>query len=386
MADVPQRSQPPQKSSSLAAMAAKAAQRSASSRPPPVSYVPPASSAARPASAPPPSSFSGFNGSSESGSAAGDGSGLIHLQRMQATSSLTPATRALDSRRLAPPAVRTELDSNPYEKKGRSRVLLTALVIVVLGIGALYGVAAKRGTTPIALTKSIISSLKGGSDSVGSSQFSVKDEAPAKIGSPTADQPAGPKGIAPGNLPAAGAIAPSEATDVVGDNKAHAARATRPAEKAAPVTVAAVAPAPKTEAPAPQAAAPAPQAAADPPGLAGAIKKAVGPQQPAAAAADTAAPAAPAVRGDIPEAPPQGAIQGALGSQRGAARSCVAGHDAPSRATIVFASTGKVQSVSVSGPAAGTAAEGCIKSVLSKANVGPFQRSSFSVSTTISPP
>jgi len=119
--------------------------------------------------------------------------------------------------------------------------------------------------------------------------------------------------------------------------------------------------------------------------LAGAIKKAVGPTE--AAKDDTPAPAAaPAIRGDIPEAPPQGAIQGALGSMRGAARSCVAGQDSPSRATIVFASTGKVQSVSVSGPAAGTPAEGCIKSAFSKANVGAFQRSSFSVPTTITPP
>jgi hypothetical protein len=64
----------------------------------------------------------------------------------------------------------------------------------------------------------------------------------------------------------------------------------------------------------------------------------------------------------------------------------VADFDAPSRATVVFASTGNVQNVSVSGPAAGTKAEGCIRSALSKASVGPFRRASFVISTTISPP
>lgn len=380
MADLPQRSQPPEKRSSLAEMAAKAAQRSASSRPPPVSYGAPESTRPRPSAPPPPSSFSGFNGSSEPGHASGSGSGMIHLQRMQAASSLTPAVRALDSQRLNAPAVRTELDSNPYEKKGGSRTLLTAVVVVVLGIGAAYGVAAKRGMSPMAATKSLFGALKGGSDPAQTSQFSVKEDTAAKVDAPIAAQPAALKGIAPGTLPAAGAIAPSEPTDILTDGKTHAAKVARSDRATTPVA-AAQAPEPK-EAPAPKAA---PAAQADPPGLAGAIKKAVGPTEQAAKE-ETAAPAAAAIRGDIPEAPPQGAIQGALGSQRGAARSCVAGHDSPSRATIVFASTGKVQSVSVTGPAAGTAAEGCIKSVLSKANVGPFQRSSFSVSTTISPP
>ncbi len=92
------------------------------------------------------------------------------------------------------------------------------------------------------------------------------------------------------------------------------------------------------------------------------------------------------MRGDIPETPPQGAIQGAIGSHRQAARACLEGHDSPSRATIVFGSNGKVQSVNVAGPAAGTSAEACISRTLSKAAVGAFRRPTFSVTTTISPP
>jgi hypothetical protein len=277
--------------------------------------------------------------------------------------------------------VRTELVSNPFEKKGRSRGLLVGLVVVLVGAGATYAVAAQRHTTPLALIKSTIGSLRGGSDTTASSQFSVKEDAPPKVDSPAA-APAAPKPVSPSNLPAA-AIAPAEATDILADGKSRAGKSAAKVEKASP----AVAAAPAAPAAEPKEA-PAPKQAAqpEPTGLAGAIKKAVGPTDQAAKD-DAPAPAAAApVRGDIPEAPPQGAIQGALGSVRGAARSCVAGHDAPSRATITFASSGKVQSVSVSGPAAGTPAEACIKSVLSKANVGAFQRSSFPVSTTISPP
>lgn len=96
-------------------------------------------------------------------------------------------------------------------------------------------------------------------------------------------------------------------------------------------------------------------------------------------------PSAAPPSGSIPEAPSQGAIQGALGSVMGAAKGCVTGMDEPSRATVVFGSSGRVKSVSVTGPASKTGAAGCIKSALSKASVGPFQRDSYSVGVTIRP-
>lgn len=127
-----------------------------------------------------------------------------------------------------------------------------------------------------------------------------------------------------------------------------------------------------------------PEAAAPPTDLGGAMATAVGANtsQPAPDKKDTPAGPAP---GSIPEAPSQGAIQGALGSVMGAAKGCVAGMDAPSRATVVFGSNGRVRSVSVSGPAASTGAAGCIKAALSKASVGPFTRDSYSVGVTIRP-
>lgn len=92
-----------------------------------------------------------------------------------------------------------------------------------------------------------------------------------------------------------------------------------------------------------------------------------------------------ATAGDLPDKPSTGAVQAAIGSVMGSARACVAGHDEDSRATITFGSDGRVQSVAVSGKAAGTPAEACIKAALGKARVQPFARPSFSVGATIRP-
>ncbi len=89
--------------------------------------------------------------------------------------------------------------------------------------------------------------------------------------------------------------------------------------------------------------------------------------------------------GDIPEKPALGAVQAAVGAVLGSARACVAGQDEPSNATITFGSDGKVQSVTVSGPAAGTPAAACIQASLSKARVQAFSRPTFSASTKVRP-
>ncbi|HEX2879689.1 MAG TPA: hypothetical protein VHO25_09125, partial [Polyangiaceae bacterium] len=83
--------------------------------------------------------------------------------------------------------------------------------------------------------------------------------------------------------------------------------------------------------------------------------------------------------------PSSGAVQAAVGSVLGNARSCVAGDREASRARVVFNSSGSVSQVTVTGPAAGTPAESCIKAALSKARVAPFQKANYSVDTTIRP-
>jgi len=151
-----------------------------------------------------------------------------------------------------------------------------------------------------------------------------------------------------------------------------------------PAPVAAAEPAP------PPRAAPPPAPIAGPPGLAAAIQKAVGPETPAAAPQPAAvaapAPAAPArpVTG-VPEAPSLGAVRSALAAQLSQAKACIQGQDEPSRASLTFSSDGKVVSVSVSGPAAGTPAEECIKGALQRATVSPFSKPTFVVGLTLRP-
>jgi hypothetical protein len=118
--------------------------------------------------------------------------------------------------------------------------------------------------------------------------------------------------------------------------------------------------------------------------LAGAMATAVGAGGPAKGdAPKSATPSADP--GSLPETPSQGAIAGAIGSVRDAARACVAGQTEASRATITFASNGSVSSVSVAGGAAGTPAAGCIQAALKRARVAPFKKDSFTVGVTVRP-
>lgn len=87
--------------------------------------------------------------------------------------------------------------------------------------------------------------------------------------------------------------------------------------------------------------------------------------------------------GSVPQKPSQGAVTGAIGAVLPNARACLGPDDPVSRASITFGSTGAVQSVSVSGGAAGKPAEGCIKAALSAAKVAPFAESSYSANVTV---
>jgi hypothetical protein len=160
----------------------------------------------------------------------------------------------------------------------------------------------------------------------------------------------------------------------------NGAAAAAPAEEPAPARPAPVA---------------APAAPAGPPGLAAAIQKASGvtaaDMAPAAphAAAPREAPAAAAAPGGpvagLPDSPSLGAVRAALAAQLGSAKACVADQQGASRASLTFGSDGKVKSVAVSGPAAGTAAEECIRGALQRATVAPFSRPTFVVGLPLRP-
>jgi hypothetical protein len=113
---------------------------------------------------------------------------------------------------------------------------------------------------------------------------------------------------------------------------------------------------------------------------------AAAPQPPSAAPERTEPPLIPAADlGSRPSHPSIGAAQAAVGSTLGSARLCIVGQFSASQATVTFGSNGRVLSVHVSGPAAGSAAETCIQRAMGQARVQPFSDESFSVRTTVRP-
>lgn len=85
--------------------------------------------------------------------------------------------------------------------------------------------------------------------------------------------------------------------------------------------------------------------------------------------------------GSVPLNPSAGAVSAALSSVRSGAQACLAGQTEPATAVVTFAADGHVLRVSAGGPASA-----CIKAALSKAQIAPFAKDSFSATTTIRPP
>jgi hypothetical protein len=207
---------------------------------------------------------------------------------------------------------------------------------------------------------------------------------------PQATAQAAPQNDAPKEIPAAAEAAPTTqaanalavadpAAPAAQTAKAEAKTGAKPAGQAAP----AVAPAP-SPAPAKAKDTKAANAAASGPAgdLGAAIKKEVGADEIQKAEAK-AASAGGASAGNLPQKPSQGAVTGAIGAVLPAARACLGPDDPVSRASIVFASSGSAQSVSVSGGAAGKPAEACIKDALMKAKVQPFADPTYSANITV---
>jgi hypothetical protein len=114
-----------------------------------------------------------------------------------------------------------------------------------------------------------------------------------------------------------------------------------------------------------------------------AMRAAAGGGTAAAATATTTGPTyAP---GSVPQKPSQGQVQGAINAVLPEARKCMAEGDPISRANIVFQSDGTVQSVSVSGFAAGKPNEACVKAAFQKAKISPFAEASYSFPVTVRP-
>jgi hypothetical protein len=86
---------------------------------------------------------------------------------------------------------------------------------------------------------------------------------------------------------------------------------------------------------------------------------------------------------DIPDFPSSTAVAIAIEQPRDDARGCIGPANGPYRTKIVWAYTGLVQSVAVTGsPSA--AEEECIRKAFAAVNLGPFRRARFTFATTIS--
>ena len=200
----------------------------------------------------------------------------------------------------------------------------------------------------------------------------------------TAATPATPAPEATGTV-----AAPADPTPATDDSNGKVATAAKGTFKGAPKTVAnpgaqAAPPAPKPEEPAKVTQNELPKPDNTPPGdLGKAMAGAVGPKNDQVPAAGQSGGTSQFAAGSVPTKPSQGAVTGALGAVLPGARACLGPDDPISRAVVVFGSNGSVQSVSVSGGAAGKPAEGCIKGALSKAKVAPFAEATYSAPVTI---
>lgn len=120
--------------------------------------------------------------------------------------------------------------------------------------------------------------------------------------------------------------------------------------------------------------------------LASEMAKSVGGSADKPVNADDATPAAGKTGSQtIPEQPSQGAANAAVRPLAANAKSCVAGADDVSMASVTFSSAGTVSNVNVSGWAAKNGKSDCIKSALKGANVGPFAKPSFTITVPIRP-
>ncbi|HMY16490.1 MAG TPA: hypothetical protein PKA58_09235 [Polyangium sp.] len=159
---------------------------------------------------------------------------------------------------------------------------------------------------------------------------------------------------------------------------------------AGPKVAAATVEAPPAPAPTPEPVAPTAIATATGGGkvgdLASEMAKSVGGSTDKPVNADDATPAAGKTGNQtIPEQPSQGAANAAIRPLAANAKSCVAGADDVSYASVTFSSAGTVSNVNVSGWAQKNGKADCIKAALKGANVGPFAKPSFTLSVPIRP-
>jgi hypothetical protein len=304
-----------------------------------------------------------------------ENSGIIHLAALTPDPSVTEA--APSSRNVpavasvaAPSSVPAgPVPTAPKEAKRWRGLFVFGSMVAAAAVAAGVFVGMRRPASelsaPVAAVPSPVQAIPGPTTATG----------PVAMPTPVAE---GDKGVDPSTLPPVDTSGAVHGAPVA----ASAPKAASNGVAAAPAPVPATATAttdPKLIAVVPSSTA----APGDGKSLEALMQQAAGVTSGATPAAP-AAPDAPQVApGSVPLKPSAGAIHGALGAALPGARACVDPDDAISHAMVTFQSDGSVQSVSVSGGAAGKPAEACIRAALMKARVPPFANPTFSAPATI---
>jgi hypothetical protein len=374
---------PERKRQSLKEIAARASQTGLSASPP--SRTSAVSTPLPPATATPLPSRPGSTPPVRPSEAGKEDSGIVDLKIVNATA--TPQQKAAAAKAqpgtaelgfdednkggdASPPSIeaKTErrpatLPAAPQQKKG-SGGLIAGAAIAIIGLAASFAIMKTR--TP-------------------AQEPRATQEAPAAAPEQPQQQP---EQAAP--QPTAAATEQPATEQAAGDTP-------KPAEEGkvamgGPVGTGAAAPAspsaaPTAEAPVAQGGkVPAPASTGKPGDLSAEMQKAVGSEGNKSGVTEAPEPAAgKPLNQTVPEQPPQGSVQAAIGSVMGGAKACVSGADDVSRAQVTFSSSGSVSNVSVTGWAASNGASTCIKSALKGANVGAFSKPSYTVGVTIRP-
>ena len=275
----------------------------------------------------------------------------------------------------------SEIHEVRSSKKGVVIVLAALVASAAIAAGGVVFVGKMHKNAPVAIkapvveTTPIVNTIQA---APAAAPVIETTPAPVAAAEDITFAPADPNAaLDPSSLPTAGAKGAKVA--------AHAVAAKIPA-KAAPVAAVAEAPKAEVKAPEPPPAPEPPKVAAAPAkkgekgDLTDAMRTAAGPIETKAAVVESG-PAFAA--GTVPQKPSQGALTSSLGSVLPSARSCLSPDDAVAKATIVFSSVGKVDSVSVHGGPAGKGE--CIKSALLKAKIQPFMDANYTANITVRP-
>jgi hypothetical protein len=259
-------------------------------------------------------------------------------------------------------SARAQLHDAPANSGGglaahRSTALAWGMAIVAVAAAVLFFVKTRQKDAPVA---EVVATAEPPAASASAS--AAPPPAP-----PTAAQTA----AAASSAPTTGEkVASADELPLAPKKQAQTKSGPRPTEDKPKVAVAAK---PKEESS---------SSSSDPNDLRSEIEKRAGSKEPKQEAADSTGSQSSS---SLPQRPSGGEITGAINAALPNARACLGPDDPVSYATIVFDSSGKVSSVTVSGGAEGKPAEQCIRTAMGHVKVQPFAESSFTARATVRP-